>query len=117
MSVSDGALRVVERPARRELDELSLVEALEAEATAEGISGVEQARQAGVDQAQFSRVRRGLERFGPEACSKLVVRYPHLRGAAARYLAEVYSPASLELLAEAGRVGRAPGRAELAEAR
>lgn len=86
--------------------EPDLVDLLDARALADQISGAELARRIGVDQGLWSRVRRRIDRFGVDACAKIVATYPDLREAAARYLATAYEPSSLVLLEEAARVLR-----------
>lgn len=97
-----------EIPAQLAPAELTLIQMLEAQAATEGLSGVELARQIGVDQSFWSRARRGIERFGPTSCAKIVARYPHMAAAAARYLAELFAEGglTLNLMREADRIAR-----------
>lgn len=87
-----------------------LIQLLEWEADARGLSANELARRIGVDQSLWSRVRRGVdgERFGAEACARVVRAYPHLRSAAVRYLSggRLPEPDALALLEEAIRAQR-----------
>jgi hypothetical protein len=93
----------VEHP---EIAECELVELLEARALGDQLSNVDLAREIQVDHAQLSRVRRGLERLGVDACARIVARYPEMATAAARYLAQRYSPGALRLLEQASRLAR-----------
>jgi hypothetical protein len=95
----------LERPAE---PELSLVEALEAQARAEALSGRKLSAACGLDHALWVRVRQGSQRFGAEACARIVAHYPQLRDAAARYLAESYDHPTLNLLEDASRLSRRP---------
>lgn len=106
MSVPVDVLQIEDVADPNSATELGLVELLEAQALADQLSGGELARGIGVDLAVWSRVSRGLGRFGTETCAKIVRRYPHMRAAAARYLAASFPPATLELLEEAGRLVR-----------
>jgi hypothetical protein len=87
--------------------EPGFIELLEAEAAREGVSGAGMARACNIDQGLWSRVRRGVagERFGVDACARIVEHYPSLREAAARYLVERY-PYMETLLEEASRIVR-----------
>jgi hypothetical protein len=107
MALPGEVLEVRELTQRDERPEADLVALLEAQALIDRISGAELARRIGVDQGLWSRVRRRIDRFGVDACSRIVLRYPELREAAARYLAASYEPDSLVLLEDAARLVRA----------
>jgi hypothetical protein len=87
--------------------ERTLLEELELQARDEGLSDRALALACGIDQAMLVHVRRGVKRFGPEACARIVRRYPHLHAAAARHLADLYGRPALRLLAEASHVAHA----------
>jgi hypothetical protein len=108
MSVSAAALRAREYDDREGPAELTLVELLEAQAREDNLSGARLAQRLRINHAFWSRVRRGLERFGPEACAKVVQAYPHLRPAALRYLADRYEPGAFELLADTAQLTLRP---------
>jgi hypothetical protein len=105
-SVGDAVTEVTEPDRLAAVVEVDLIQLLEAIAAAEGLSGAALARSIGINQALWSRVRRGLERFGPGSCAKVALRYPRLREACARYLAGTYQTPELRLLGEADRVIR-----------
>lgn len=86
--------------------ELTLVQELEAQAAASCLSGRALASLIGIDHGAWSRVRRGQERFGVEACTRIVQEFPHLRLVVARYLTERYDQPALTLLEEASRLSR-----------
>lgn len=87
--MSHPALALAEvGPQRPGVAELSLFELLAQQAQAEEISQTELVRRLGIDHGLWSRARRGLERFGVASCARLVERYPHMKDAAARYLAD-----------------------------
>lgn len=106
MALDAGALRVTERTLANVGPEVTLVEALEAQAEADGLSGRKLMGQVGLDQSLWSRVRRGQEHFGVEACTRIVTRYPSMRDAAARYLVDRFGRPSLTLLENASRLAR-----------
>lgn len=99
------------RPATERIEaagppEATLVELLEAQALADALSGVALMRECGLHHSLWSRVRRGQDQFGPAACVKIVARYPSMRAAAARHLADRYGRPALTLLEEASRIAR-----------
>jgi hypothetical protein len=87
--------------------ELTLIQELEQRARTDGFSDRALMRAVGLDPTLLGRVRRGEYRFGPETCAKIVGRFPDLRAAAARYLADSYGSPALQLLAEAASYARA----------
>lgn len=103
-TVSPEALGIVEIPSTDSGVELDLIQLMEARALEEQLSGAEFARRIGVNHALWSRVRRGLERFGVDACARIVAAYPDLRAPAAQYLTASYRRPALALLAEASRL-------------
>lgn len=106
MALDSSVVRAREYPETEAGPELTLIEALEAQAQAECLSGRKLMRGVGLDQSLWSKVRRGHERFGLEACARIVARYPTLRGAATRYLAERYGHPALSLLEDANQLVR-----------
>lgn len=96
--------RVPERVAGAAPPERALIEALELRARDDALSGVALMRECGLHHSLWSRVRRGRERFGADACAKIVARYPDMRAAAAEYLTGTYGKPALSLLADASRV-------------
>jgi hypothetical protein len=104
MALDARVLRVRELTGGVGPPELTLVDELEAQAEADGLSGRALMFGVGLDQALWSRVRQGRRRFGVASCAKIVARYPHLWASAARYLAERQDGTRLTLLAEAARV-------------
>jgi hypothetical protein len=90
-------------PGSTELVVPELIQLLSTKARADGLSGAELSRQLGVDTAQWWRVRRGLERFGPNVIARMVELFPELQEPAIRYLSERFDPPTLRLMAEASR--------------
>lgn len=94
MAVSRELLELPELADPTAAPERELVALLEHRALADHLSGAELARQIGIDQALWSRIRRAeprtgrrSERFGFDACARIVARFPELRVVVARYLA------------------------------
>lgn len=109
MALDARALEVRELTGAVGPPELTLVDELEAQARAGGLSGRALMFAIGLDHSLWSRVRQGQTRFGVASCAKIVARYPHLRASAARYLAERQDGTGLTLLAEAARLARRSG--------
>jgi hypothetical protein len=81
-----------------------LIQRLEERARADGLTGAALSRRLGVNNAQWWRVRKGVERFGPGVIARIVELYPELQGAAVLYLTSRFDGPTLRLLAEASRV-------------
>jgi hypothetical protein len=81
-----------------------LIQRLEERARADELTGAELSRRLGVNNAQWWRVRKGVERFGPAVIARIVELYPELQDAAVLYLTSRFDGPTLRLLAEASRV-------------